>query len=285
VGLAGAGVAEQDDGVAGADVAAGSEGGDEGGFDGWGGVEVEVGEPFDAGELRVVDAAGSAAFGAGGWAVLPCHSPAPSGCSCGRPDCSSPAKHPRTRHGLHESSANPDVIRAWWCRWPDANVGIRTGSVSSLVVVDVDPGHGGLDTVRRLQAEGPLPEGLRVRTGSGGWHLYFAHPGGVIRNSAGTALGPGVDVRGDGGYVIAPPSRHRSGGSYQWQGRWTLPDLPPHLLERVRPPKQPAARLTEPLKIDRSLSAWAARALEDEAHQVRFAAAGGRNHRLNRRWR
>ncbi len=174
------------------------------------------------------------------------------------------------------------MIRAWWRRWPDANVGIRTGSVSSLVVVDVDPGHGGLDTVRRLHAEGPLPEGLRVRTGSGGWHLYFAHPGGVICNSAGTALGPGVDVRGDGGYVIAPPSRHRSGGRYLWQGRWTLPELPPHLLERVRPPERPAARLSEPLKTGRSLSAWAARALEDEAHQVRFAAAGGRNLRLNR---
>ncbi len=227
-----------------------------------------------------------------GFQVLPCHSPGVGGCSCRQPDCGSPGKHPRTRQGLHDATADPASIRQWWRQWPTANVGIRTGAVSGIVVIDIDPEHGGLDTVRSLAADAPIPKGLRVRTGSGGWHLYFAHPGGQVRNSAGTALGPGVDVRGDGGYVIAPPSRHISGGAYHWTGTWVLPDLPDHLLNRIRPPERsivgqsqplrPTSTWRGPVRIDSALSAWAAKALDDEAHQVRTAAAGGRNHRLNR---
>ncbi|MEZ5378242.1 MAG: bifunctional DNA primase/polymerase [Acidimicrobiales bacterium] len=225
-----------------------------------------------------------------GFEVLPCHAPSSGGCSCRQPECGSPGKHPRTRNGLYDATVDPSAIRRWWRQWPDANLGIRTGAASGLVVIDVDPDHGGLDSMRSLAAEHAIPKGLRVRTGSGGWHLYFAHPGGHVRNSAGTALGPGVDVRGDGGYVIAPPSRHASGGVYRWTGKWELPDLPDHLLERIRPPERhvagdqssPRSRWTEPVRIDRALSAWAARALDDEASQVRTAASGGRNHRLNR---
>lgn len=224
--------------------------------------------------------------------MLPCHAPRAGGCSCRQLDCGSPGKHPRTRQGLRNATSDPALIREWWQRWPTANLGIRTGAVSGLVVIDVDPDHGGLDTMRSLAAEHAIPKGLRVRTGSGGWHLYFAHPGGQIRNSAGTALGPGVDVRGDGGYVIAPPSRHISGSTYQWSGSWSLPDLPGHLHERIRPRQhqldaassagRSSPRRTEPIRIDRALSAWAAKALEDEAAQIRTAASGGRNHRLNR---
>ncbi len=217
-----------------------------------------------------------------GWEVLPCHSPESSGCSCHQADCSSPGKHPQTRRGLNDATTDPSAIRSWWHRSPHANLGIRTGAASGLVVVDIDPGHGGLDSMRALVAEAPIPKGLRVRTGSGGWHLYFAHPGGNVRNSAGTALGPGVDVRGDGGYVIAPPSRHISGGTYHWAGPWVLPELPEHLLQRIQPPERARPRLSEPVRIDRALSAWAAKALDDEARQVRSAGEGGRNHRLNR---
>ena len=217
-----------------------------------------------------------------GWQVLPCHSPTTSGCSCRQPDCASPGKHPRTRRGLHDASNDLTVVRSWWRRWPLANLGIRTGATSGLVVVDIDPEHGGLDTIRRLNTEIPLPRGLRVRTGSGGWHLYFAHPEGEIRNSAGTALGTGVDVRGDGGYVVAPPSRHMRGGEYRWVGPWQLPQLPAQLLEHLRPPERLKPRWREPERIDHALSTWASRALTDEAHQVRSAAPGGRNHRLNR---
>lgn len=99
-----------------------------------------------------------------GWAVLPCHEPAPRrGCSCGRVDCTSPGKHPRTRRGLHDATIDPHRVAAWWRRWPTANVGLRTGAASGLVVVDVAPAHGGEASLARLAtAHGPLPPTLTV---------------------------------------------------------------------------------------------------------------------------
>ncbi|MHB1139918.1 MAG: bifunctional DNA primase/polymerase, partial [Microthrixaceae bacterium] len=89
--------------------------------------------------------------------VFPCHTPTHGGCSCHRSACSSPGKHPRTPNGLRDASTDPQVVAAWWRRWPDANVGVMTGRQSGLVVVDVDPDHGGIDSMRQLVAEhGPL---------------------------------------------------------------------------------------------------------------------------------
>jgi hypothetical protein len=151
-----------------------------------------------------------------GMLVLPLHSASGSGCSCGRPDCSSPGKHPRLVNGLSGASGDVDQIEDWWECWPDANIGIRTGAASGIVVLDVDTPKGGTATVDALErAHGPLPATPTVQTGSGGYHLYFTHPGGTVRNSAGR-LGDGVDVRGDGGYVVAPPSMHTTGKPYVW---------------------------------------------------------------------
>jgi hypothetical protein len=111
--------------------------------------------------------------------------------------------------------AEPDEIDAWYRRWPDANVGIVTGRISGLVVVDVDVAHGGAQSLARLESElGPLPFTAESVTGGGGRHFYFAHPGGIVPNRAGVA--PGIDVRGDGGCVVAPPSVHASGRRYAW---------------------------------------------------------------------
>ena len=154
-----------------------------------------------------------------GWAVFPCHSPGAGGfCSCRHPGCTSPGKHPRVPTGLHAATTDPATIAAWWRRWPTANVAIRTGAASGLVVIDIDPPHGGDASLARLttQHRDDVPA-VSVRTGSGGSHIYLAHPGGLVRNTAGR-LGDGIDVRGDGGYVIAPPSRHPSGGTYAWAG-------------------------------------------------------------------
>ena len=94
-----------------------------------------------------------------GLAVLPLHSPGENGsCSCGDEDCSSPGKRPYTHRGLHDASTDPDQIRRWWREWPDANVGIRTGTESGLIVLDVDPDHGGDESLAQLEAlQGPLP--------------------------------------------------------------------------------------------------------------------------------
>lgn len=219
-----------------------------------------------------------------GWAVFPCHQPTPSGCSCQRRHCSSPAKHPHTPRGLHDATLDEAQVRRWWGRWPDANVAIRTGAVSGLVVLDIDPDHGGSESLDRLcRRFGPLPDGRVVRTGSGGRHLYFAHPGGTVRNDTGRRLGPGLDVRGDGGYVIAPPSRHTSGRGYALEAHGQLlPQIPGWLLELVRPPPLPRRN---PVPMNARFSnpdAWTRAAVDGELQRLRSATVGTRNDTLNR---
>ncbi len=115
--------------------------------------------------------------------------------------------------------ATEEEARGWFRTSPGAGVGIVTGAISGLVVIDVDLRHGGDAGLEKLEQEhGRLPTTVECRTGGGGRHLYVAHPGGLIRNKVG--LAPGVDLRGDGGYVVAPPSVHSSGVRYTWvEGR------------------------------------------------------------------
>lgn len=157
-----------------------------------------------------------------GWAVFPVHSAILRRdlnewrCSCGHEGCRSPAKHPIPYDGLKVATTDTNLIRAWFTRWPYANIGIRTGAVSSLAVLDVDPKHGGFDSLEDLRHKVDLPETVEVITGSNGRHIYFKTNGQQVRNSVGK-LGPGLDVRGEGGYVVAPGSRHISGGVYDWE--------------------------------------------------------------------
>jgi hypothetical protein len=172
-----------------------------------------------------------------GWLVLPLHTPDPSGhCSCRKADCGSPGKHPRTLNGLKDATTEEAKICHWWALWPDANVGVATGEVSGLVVIDVDTRHGGEVSMHALiERHGDLPprrERVYSLTGGGGWHLLFAHPGVRIGNvQSSDRLGAGVDVRGDGGYIVAPPSLHASGARYAWGAApaGPLPALPPWL--------------------------------------------------------
>src|SRR5262245_30091703 len=108
-------------------------------------------------------------------------------------------------------------VREWWTKWPDANVGLVTGAVSGLVVLDLDSLPAVEEFVRRHQAAGAEPMTLPVVRTSKGLHLYFKHPGGTVPNRA--SLLPGWDVRGDGGYVVAPGSTHETGAVYRF-----LPD-------------------------------------------------------------
>lgn len=221
-----------------------------------------------------------------GWPVFPCH--APTGkvevpCTCCRRDCTSPAKHPRILGGLRSATTDAAQVRRWWRDWPTANVAIRTGADSRLVVLDIDDRHGGRDTLARLAREhGSLPAGRTIRTGSNGLHLYFRHPGGVVRNDAGRRLGPGIDIRGDGGYVIAPPSRHVTGGRYvvASSADW-MPELPPWALRLVQPPEVPRER-TPTLGRIAQAGAWASAAVEGEVQRLRTAPEGARNDTLNR---
>lgn len=125
----------------------------------------------------------------------------------------------------HERPAPAEVL-GWFARWPAANIGIVTGAVSGLVVLDVDPHHGGAESLERLAlGRGTLPATVEAVTGGGGRHLYFRHPGAVVGNRVG--LRPGLDLKGDGGYVVAPPSLHPSGRRYAWRSGCSPADLAP----------------------------------------------------------
>ena len=113
--------------------------------------------------------------------------------------------------------AAPGEVRDWYRRWPLANVGIVTGQISSLVVIDVDPGHGGEDSLEDLVTRfGALPPTLTVRTGGGGRHLYFSAPADPVPVRSRVGVAPGIDVRAEGGMIVAPPSVHPSGKRYEW---------------------------------------------------------------------
>lgn len=137
-------------------------------------------------------------------------------CECGDADCGSPGKHPRTEHGLKDASMDEGVVNGWWSKWPHSNIGMPTGSQVGVMVLDVDPRHGGLDSLSALLAEhGELPPTREVATGGGGSHLFFRCPSPSPRNST-NLLGQGLDIRAEGGYVVVPPSLHASGGRYAW---------------------------------------------------------------------
>jgi len=155
-----------------------------------------------------------------GWPVFPLHTPDTSGrCSCGKDCANNCGKHPRVAHGLKEATTDPTVIRAWWSKWPDANIGLLTGERSGLLVADVDPRNAGDATWEALAQEHDTdPITLTADTGSGGFHVYYQRPtdAGRIKSRA-NAIPPGVDCKCDGGYVVAPPSLHFSGRRYAWR--------------------------------------------------------------------
>lgn len=181
-------------------------------------------KPAEATAERAATAAAAERYLAKGWSVVPL-----------RPHDKRPLIH--WEH-LQNERPSEDDIAEWFRRWPDANIGIVTGEISNLIVLDVDPKHGGDAALERLERKfRPLSATVEVTTGGGGRHLYFAHPGGLTRNRAG--LAQGIDLRGDGGYIVAPPSIHPSGRPYEWvPGRApdeiTLAPLPRWLLVPIR---------------------------------------------------
>jgi hypothetical protein len=141
-------------------------------------------------------------------------------------------KVPATRNGLNDASRDEGKIRACWAQHPHLNIGVRTGAESGIVVLDVD-GDDGWDSYHALEDENEeLPTTLSVTTPRGGQHFYFAHPGKRIRNSA-SLLGPALDVRGDGGYVLAPPSVGPNGQEYVVDEQVKVAPMPLWLIEAI----------------------------------------------------
>ena len=168
------------------------------------------------------------ALAAEAWEVFPCRPNGPQ------------AKSPLTIHGHHDATTDPDKIKAWWRRWPNAMIGAVVPAL--LLVIDVDPRNGG-DLEQLIALVGDLPQTLTVWSGrnDGGRHLYFQRPRGPLTS---TRLPAGVDLKVNG-YCILPPSIHPATGQpYRWQDEDApAAAIPAKLSELLRPPPpSPIAR-------------------------------------------
>ncbi|TXH50789.1 MAG: bifunctional DNA primase/polymerase, partial [Desulfurellales bacterium] len=153
-----------------------------------------------------------------GWFVFPLHTILEDGeCSCGKAGCGDAGKHPRVARGLKEASRDLAKIDEWFGKdAPPANIGLVTGEISGITVIDVDIGDGkfGAESWAEAIKDHGEPQTLMAQTGSGGLHVVFQYNSAL--KTASNVLGKGVDCRNDGGYIVAAPSRHRSGGVYSW---------------------------------------------------------------------
>ena len=147
-----------------------------------------------------------------GMPVFPVHTPTDEGgCSCNNSKCSSVGKHPRIKNGHKSATTNERLIKFFWKKWPDANIGLVTGSKSEFFVLDVDDGG-----EEELSKHPSLPESVESITGGGWRHVLFAIPKGkTIKNKV--RFCKGLDIRGEGGYIVAPPCLHKSGKRYEWK--------------------------------------------------------------------
>ena len=184
--------------------------------------------------------------------------------------------------GFHDATTDPEQLRRWFTRWPRANVGIRTGATSGLVVLDVDVRHRGDASLRALtDKRGQLPRTLTARTPSGGWHHYFTWPGVELRNSA-SVLDDGLDVRAEGGYVAAVPSLVARVGDYEWMDYNTpVAPMPGWLVRLLRKPKRAPAPGRTVLLPRAAAVTLAESVLADRARQVANAPRSRRNNTLN----
>lgn len=160
--------------------------------------------------------------------------------------CRARRKEPATLHGCKDATTDTSKIRDWWQAQPDLNVAVATGAISNIFVLDID----GLDSecaLRKLESmHGSLPQTVESLTARGR-HIWFKHPGALIANST-AKIAPGIDVRGDGGYILSPPSVHPSGRVYAWSvdSAAAFADAPGWLLHAVSTPASKINMATTP---------------------------------------
>jgi hypothetical protein len=222
-----------------------------------------------------------------GWPIFPLYSVEFGHCACWHgSQCKNPGKHPRNGNGFHGATTDCNLIDDWFWKWPDANVGVPTGGPVGLVI-DVDPRHDGHHSLADLEDHyGRLPRTYTVSTGGGGWHRYFSMDGidPPIRNSAGL-LGPGIDIRGEGGYVVVPPSEILM-GAYTVEISADLAPIPEWMVELLRLPRRTQAQSRQRQGLASHLTAGmgvgeAPHNLDEAVIQMMGAVEGCRNHTLN----
>jgi hypothetical protein len=186
-------------------------------------------------------------------------------------------KKPLTPHGFKDATNDRAIVRAWWTEHPQASIGIACGATCWLVL-DVDADKGGFESFAELRDREILTPGdldtFTTRTGGGGMHIVWLQPAGVpLGNSAGK-LGPGLDTRGEGGYIIAPPSGHPSGNLYQIEINSKPKPAPARLVDLLTV-KEPTP--SGPVMIPKNLD----RTLQRSYERVANASQGTRNQTLN----
>jgi hypothetical protein len=193
--------------------------------------------------------------------------------------------------GVLDATRDHATADLWWPPGTELGVAIATGRPAGTWVLDVDGAEGAASLQELERERGELPTTVEARTPRGR-HIYLRHPAGApdVRNSAGV-IAPGVDVRGTGGYVVAPPSAHPSGDRYRWApGRdpdsIAVADAPEWLLELLNPPAAPTApppAMLVPVSVPAGAGArYVAAAIERECLKLAAAREGTRNDRLNR---
>ena len=201
-----------------------------------------------------------------GYAVLPCR-----------------GKIPAKKGGYKNGTTDLAVIDGWWHESLDYNIGIATGEVSGIFVLDID-GDAGEESIRKLEAEnGPLPETWTIKTGGGGRHLWFNSPQGrIIGNRAGIV--DKVDIRGNGGHAIVPPSMHESGNVYELVNDCEVANAPEWLLNLIGSKTgstNPSAELSELEQSNVETTNYGRSALESECKLLSQVQEGNRNNELN----
>lgn len=149
--------------------------------------------------------------------------------------------------GVHDATTDEATIRQWWTETPDANIGLACGHGLLAIDIDISKGKPGEDSFERLKTDHGLPDTVMSITGTGGAHYLYRVPAGVrVPNSVQRTLGPGLDVRGDGGYIVVEPSIHPNGNGYTWEASSDpfdgvkVADAPASLVELVcRPRREP----------------------------------------------
>jgi hypothetical protein len=157
-----------------------------------------------------------------GWFIIPLHYPIAGQCSCGNPNCGSAAKHPISQivpKGYLNGTVNKELIKSWWEKYPEANIGVVVGPHSNICVLDVDPRNGGdISFGNLIRVRGDLPATVQCLTGGGGQHYYFVYN---LLFGVPKEFKKGIDIKRSG-YVVAPGSQHISGKYYEWMSDQAL---------------------------------------------------------------
>ena len=168
------------------------------------------------------------------------------------------------------ATSDQEKIKEWWAKWPDASIGCATGEASGFWVLDAD-GEEGIKQAEEMN----LPLTLTSKTGGGGLQFFFTYNGTEIRNSA-KKVASHIDVRGQGGYVILPPSSHPSGNRYFWEKKTKIIEAPGWIIEKVK--KQPERTVAH---LPGETTKYGMAALVNEMAILSSTSKGSRNDTLN----